>query len=1160
MIDTIDEGTIFSDRYRLDTELGRGGKGVVYGAFDLLLKREVAVKILHKTHLSGLDTEGRGRLLSEAQSAAQLNHVNIVTVYDVNEHEGTPFVVMEMVEGQTLSEYHLESQEDLLSVARQICTALEHAHAHGIIHRDLKPENVLVVGKHSLGGARFVASLEKGEEQGIKVKLVDFGLARSVDVRFTTEGIVGSAYYLAPEQAMGQAVDARTDLYSLGVLLYKLITGEHPFTGEDPLTIISQHIHAPVIPPRDHIEEISPDMDELIMSLLSKSPQERPASASEVLAVLAKVSELESASTLLAAPSGKESREEPLHNLPFLLTSFIGREHEINEIKTFFVPAKEFIVGSSRLLTVTGPGGTGKTRLALQSAYRLLESFGDGVWLVDLAPQSDPALVPQTVASVLGVHEEQNRPVLSTLADHLRTKKALLIVDSCEHLIEACAQFAEFLLVSCPSLYMLATSREALSIPGEVILQLRPLSLPDCDLDQPLEQFEKFEAVKLFIERVKTAVPGFSLTLQNLPAVVRVCCQLDGIPLAIELAAAQVKLLRVGQLADRLEDRFNLLGGGSRTALPRQQTLKALIEWSYDLLSPSERVMFQRLSVFVGGWTLEAAEAICADIVPGKTYPGDVQAGEGDQYGHTADVLQLLTQLINKSLVVVDRRLGEDTRYRYLETIRQYANDRCLEGGELDELLRHHRDWYLDFVEHAEPALQGVNQVAWLEKVETEHDNIRAALRWSLQRQILDEGKRSAAADGGLRMVGALWRFWDTRGYVSEGRKWLDCALESSNLRSDVRVKALIGAGYLAVRQSDSSRGQVLFEESLKLSHEIGYKPGVAETLFRMHYLAEMEGWASEKKEALIKESLQVWRELGDERGIATALGPLAAIALERFDYQQAIDLFEESLGLFRGLGDEREIAGALWNLGEVARRQCNYASAEEHYHESLALYETLKDKHGVATQLRCLGEVARNQGDLNKARKLFNDSIPIFQEIGDKGCKAFALNGLGLVAHNYGDEAHAIELGEESEAAFREMEWKVGAAYALDLLGRAYCSQGDFIRANQLLKEGLILSREIGNASLEVSFVENLARAACESGDPYRAARLFGAAQVWREAINTPMPHGDRTEYENSVAANLEKLGEGVFVLEKKVGEEMFAVEPGKVISMALAATDLQH
>jgi non-specific serine/threonine protein kinase len=790
----------------------------------------------------------------------------------------------------------------------------------------------------------------------------------------------------------------------------------------------------------------------------------------------------------------------------------------------------------------------------------MLDVFRDGIWLVDLAPQSDPALVPQTVASVLGVHEEQNRPVLSTLSDHLRFQKTLLILDSCEHLIEACAQLTELLLASCPHLCVLTTSREALSIPGEMNLQLYPLSLPDCEIDLPVDEFIKFEAIQLFIERAQAAMPGFTLTEHNLPALGRVCCQLDGIPLAIELAAAQVKMLRVEQISDRLEDRFRLLSGGMRTAMPRQQTLRALIDWSYELLTETERILTCRLSVFVGGWTIEAAEEICADRVEQEVFSHHSLVGELNNIIHPADVLNLLTKLVNKSIVVVGRKLGEDTRYRYLETIRQYARDRTLEKGIVDDLRTRHRDWFLDFVERAEPEMRGGNQAVWLEKLESEHDNIRSALRWSLERQIPDEGLRSKEAGAGLRMAGALWRFWDTRGYVSEGRKWLDCALMSSNLRSEVRVKALIGAGYLAVRQSDSNRGQALYEESLKLSHEIGYKPGVAETLFCMHYMAEMEGWSGEKKEALIKESLQMWRELGDERGIATALGPLAAITLERYEYQQATDLFEESLGLFRGLSDEREIAGALWNLGEVARRQCKYSSAEEYYHESLALYEALKDKHGVATQLRCLGEVARNLGDLDKARKLFKESIPYYQEIGDKGCMAFALNGLGLVAHNFGDEARAIELGEESVAAFREMEWKVGAAFALDLLGRAYCTQGDLKRAIQLLKDGLILSREINNASLEVSFVEHLARAALASGDPNRAAQLFGAAGIWREVINTPMPHGDRAECDDALSSVREILGEDLFTAEWKVGEEMYSVEPEKVVSAALAVEEPHH
>jgi non-specific serine/threonine protein kinase len=952
---------------------------------------------------------------------------------------------------------------------------------------------------------------------------------------------------------MGQTVDARADLYSLGVIMYELITGKLPFIGEEPLSIISQHIHAPVIPPRDHNEEIPPELNDLIVALLSKTPQDRPESASAVLEILNKIDELETTSTLPAATIETEPADEPVHNLPFLLTSFIGREQEINEIKAFFEPVKEFEAESSRLLTVTGPGGTGKTRLALQCAYRMLEFFEGGIWLVDLVPQSDPALVPQTVAAVLGIHEEQNRPVLTTLAAHLRSRRTLLILDSCEHLIEACAQFAEYLLVSCPNLYILATSREALSIPGEVNLQLEPLSLPDCEIDQPLEEFEKYEAIALFIERAKAAVPGFSLTRHNLLSVVQACCRLDGIPLAIELAAAQVKLLRVEQLADRLEDRFLLLKGGSRTALPRQQTLEALIAWSYDLLSPSERVMFQRLSVFVGGWTLEAAEAICADEVA-----GDALESEGDGVIHPAEVLDLLTQLVNKSLVVVGRRLGEDTRYRYLETIRQYAYDRCLESGEIDGLRRRHRDWYLDFVERAEVELRGVNQTVWLEKLELEHDNIRSALRWILEREIPEEELQSEEAEAGLRMVGALRRFWDTRGYVSEGRKWLDRALESNSLRTTERVKALIGAGELASRQSDGNRGLALFEESLALSHELGYRPGVAETLFCMQSLAEMEGWTSKKKEALIQESLGIWREIGDRRGIATALGPLATMALDRFDYDQATALFEESLGLFRELGDEREIAGALWNLGEVTLRQGDYASAQNYYEESLALYQALKDKHGIATQMRCLGEVARNQGDLTEAKKLFDESIPIFQEIGDKGCRALAMHGLGLAELNGGDEALAIQLGEEVLAAFREMDWKMDVALALDLLGRAYYTQGDISRASQLFDEGLNLACGLGHASLEISFLEDLARTAHAGGDHKRAAQLFGASHAWREAINTPMPAGDQAEFEAVVIATRENLSQQVFVQEWQKGEDMLLENAEKIFELARAANNL--
>ena len=1155
MMDTIGEGTILSDRYRLDAELGRGGKGVVYGAHDTLLNRDAAIKILHKSHLAGLDTEGRTGLLSEAQSAAQLNHPNIVTVYDVNEHAGTAYVVMEMVAGLPLSECQLATQTEILSVAEQICAALDHAHRRGVVHRDLKPENVLV--------------LDVAGRDGIRVKLVDFGLARSATARLTTEGVVGTAHYLAPEQALGQAVDARADLYSFGVLLYELCTGKLPFQGDDPLQIISQHIHAEVVPPKVRKSGIPEDLNDLIVKLLQKNPQDRPGSAWEVLGVLEDITKPGAAVSEPAAQVKKGFNQGYAHNLPIMMTRFIGRGDEINAISRFYVKTSEEIERHyqgdredtemwSRLLTLTGSGGTGKTRLALQAAHRMIENFPDGIWLVDMGSLTEPALVAQTAAAVFGVQEEQNRPVTATLAAYLRPKKTLMILDNCEHLIEDCAQLAEALLTSCPQVYLLTTSREALCIPGEVTLQISPLPFPEPGTALSIEELTKYEAVQLFLDRAKAVYPGFQVSEQNLITIARICEQLDGIPLAIELAAAQIRLLRVEQISARLEDRFGFLKAGSRTAKPRQQTLKAMIDWSYDLLSGCERVLFRRLGVFIGGWTLGAAEAVCADRMAGQTYPEQGTGEMDEELVLRHEVIHCLNQLINKSLVLVEGRQQEEIRYRYLETIRQYAKERLSQNPETEQIYKAYRDWCLEFVRRAEPELQGPNQAAWFEKVEREHDNIRAALKWTFREEVSEEKSGLQDSDAGLQMAGCLWRFWDTRGYVSEGRRWLEKALEKSGNQSEVRVKALIGAGYLAIRQSDTNRGLALFGESLELSEDLAYRPGVAETLYCMHYLVDMVGWASGKKEALVQESLAIWREIGDRRGIATALGPLASSAMERFDYLQATTFFEESLALFRGLGDEREVAGALWNLGEVARIQGDYGRAQAFYEESQEIYGRLKDTHGVATQMRSLGEVFRNLGELHKAKDYFEESIPIFRDIGDRGCMAFAMAGLGLVACNMGEVERALHLIEESWEIFKEIEWKVGVALALERIGRVYVLGDQIPQAQQVLCEGLELACEAGQINIEVALIELLARTAHKVGEPKRAARLIGAAQAWREVIHTPIPKGDRDEYEKWVKAAREDLGEEVFTAEQLLGRAMIPEEAEKVIAMAKSRTQI--
>ncbi|MSP12497.1 MAG: adenylate/guanylate cyclase domain-containing protein, partial [Chloroflexi bacterium] len=530
------------------------------------------------------------------------------------------------------------------------------------------------------------------------------------------------------------------------------------------------------------------------------------------------------------------------HNLPVQLTSFIGREKEMADIKR--------LLPSTHLLTLTGVGGTGKTRLSLQVAADLLEEFADGVWLVELAPLADPALVPQAVATALGVREESGRPLLATLTDYLRAKHLLLILDNCEHLVAACIQVAEALLRACPHLKMLATSREALGITGESIFHVPSLPLPDPLRLPPVETLTQYEAIRLFIDRAVAVKSDFTVTNANAPAVAQICHRLDGIPLAIELAAARVRALSVEQISKRLDDRFRLLTGGSRSALPRQQTLAALIDWSYNLLTAPERALLQRLSVFAGGWSLEAAEQVCADVGQDSGHPRDVVL--------SSEVLDLLTRLVDKSLVNAEDQDGE-TRYRLLETIRQYARDRLLESGEGDQVRDRHLQYFLQLAEEGEIQLRGPQQMAWFKRLQTEQDNFRIALQWSL------------GTEAGLRLAGALADFWVWwRGEISEGRRWLEEILaQTAGLgRTAARAKALCAASWF---QDDSTAKRSRYEESIAIWREVGDQRGLA---LALHYLGLLE--LEQNHLAVARqwntESQELWRAAGDAWGLARSL------------------------------------------------------------------------------------------------------------------------------------------------------------------------------------------------------------------------------------------------------------------------------------------------
>ena len=444
------------------------------------------------------------------------------------------------------------------------------------------------------------------------------------------------------------------------------------------------------------------------------------------------------------AEPAPRSPERPPHNLPSELSSFVGREEELTEVKR--------LLENNRLLTLTGSGGCGKTRLALAAARKVVERFENGVWMVELASLAEPSLVPQAVASTLGVRERPGSSLTEALSDYLRTRKLLLLLDNCEHLVDACAALAGALLHSCPGLRVLATSREALGITGEIAWPVPSLSLPDLRRLPDIESLPRYESARLFVERATTVNPNFKLTEQNAPAAAQVCYRLDGIPLAIELAAARAKVLSVEEISARLGDSFRLLAAGSRTAMPRQRTLHATMDWSHELLSQKERVLFRRLSVFAGGFTLEAAESICA----GEELQRD-------------EVLDLLSHLVDKSLVIMwEDRTG--TRYRLLETIRQYGKERLEEVGEAAHVRERHAGYYLAVAEEAEPELKGERQVAWLERFELEHDNLRGAISWSLERR---------KAQDAARLGWALWLFWWIRGHFAEGRRWMEQALSA---------------------------------------------------------------------------------------------------------------------------------------------------------------------------------------------------------------------------------------------------------------------------------------------------------------------------------------------------------------------------------------------
>jgi predicted ATPase/serine/threonine protein kinase len=951
--------------YEILERIGAGGMGVVYRARDERLERDVAIKVLP---LGLFDNEAaQKRFHKEALALAKLSHPNIAIVHDVGDCDGLHFIAMEFLEGQTLRRCIAGKPLPVgrvLEWGMQIADALDAAHAKGVVHRDIKTGNIFVT--------------KSGH-----TKILDFGLAQlvpeggavdpsSMDTATDVERLtrfgsaIGTIPYMSPEQVRGEDLDARTDIFSFGVVLYEAVTGVLPFRGETLGLITDAILNRRPVPPVRLNPDLPSKLEDVIEKALEKDRRLRYQSAAEIRTDLHRLRrDFDSGRTTAVVtepeskPAGKSTPEEkeiPATYLPVQRTKLVGREKEV-------AAAKELLLRPDvRLVTVTGPGGIGKTRLAVEVASELDEQFPNGVHFVSLSAINDPRLVMPAILQTLKIREAGGQSPLEILKKSLHESlraPMLLVLDNFEHLVQAAPQLTELLTTS-PSLKITVTSRAALHVYGEHEFPVPPLAVPDLRSLPGLEALAQYPAVALFLERALAAKSDFELDRHNAPAVIEICTGLDGLPLAIELAAARVKVLSPSAMRTRLASRLQLLTGGARDLPQRQQTLRATIDWSYGLLSPAEQKLFRRLSVFVGGCTLEGVEAVCDT-------KSDLEL----------DLLDGMASMVDKSLVHQIEQKNGESRFLMLETIREYAREKLTESGEEAPTRRAHAAYCLVLAEEGASEQSGADEAEWLERFAVEHDNLRAAL----------EGLTEAGdAEWGLRLGAAMFRFWETREYLIEGRGRLAKLLKMPQAvaPTKARERVLFAAGILAGVQGDYAVEDALVRQSLEVARQLGDKRGAAVSLNALGTTARIQGHL-DVAHPLLEESLALFRELGDQRAIARALSNLANVVKLQGDYSRARTLCAECLSIFGAVGDQNGVAWSLNNEGDIAHDEGDSAAARTLYQQSLAIFRELDDHWGVATTLADLGTLAREQLDWTNADSLYKESLRIFQELGHK-------------------------------------------------------------------------------------------------------------------------------------------------------------------------------
>ena len=953
--------------YRIVSKLGAGGMGEVYLAEDTRLRRQVALKVLPVGVAANRD-----RLLRferEAFAASALNHPNILTIHEFGEDDSIHFLASELVHGETLSDRIRRAQLTLLEslhIAVQIASALQAAHDAGIVHRDIKPDNVMI------------------RDDGY-VKVLDFGLAKlfgktsseldhdlleeatRMQLRTQAGMIVGTVAYMSPEQARGKEVDTRSDIWSLGCVLYEMLARQQPFTGEtttDTLASIIYNEPTPIVSLRP---EAPPEFGRILAKALRKNKEERYQAIKEVLVDLKELQwQLGPGGSLPEQAFDPHTAILPstnlnvaaVNNLPSDRTKFIGRIEELNVCAD--------MLATSRIVTLTGLGGAGKTRLAIKLAERVAPSFLHGVCFVSLGPITEGNRVLGTVTQLLGVREEAEKDPQDLLGAHLSNKQMLLVLDNCEQVLAACRELVDQLLTTCAELRIVATSREGLAVSGERVFPVLSLGVPDVGSEHELRIVEAADAVQLFVDRAQMAQSGFHLSTANVAGVAEICRRLDGIPLAIELAAARVKLLSIEQIRSKLDDRFKLLSSTTATTLPRHKTLRATIEWSYEQLSTNEQRLLRLLSVFAGGWTLQLLTQV---------------VGDADEF----EIIDLLSGLVDKSLVVVGSEQTEHRRYRLLETVRQYAHEQLIDSGVALIVRTAHLTALLELAEHAyKDWITDEERASNLLK--TENDNLRAALQFA----------RTVDAEKYMSLVGALAWFWVAKSYLIEGYDHLTAALDLSEAQParPARARTLWGAGHMLGLKGD----------------------GV-------------------KSRPLIAEALKMWRELGDTYELALALESTGWTQFMNGDDEAACSTFEECLELQLASGDANLINRARVGLAQVLVALNRTEEAGCLAAEILEFSKSHRDKRSEHFAWHYLADCALMQEKYEESLELYQKSLVLANALGDRIETSFEVQGVAMSLSGLGRSKESVQLAAAVKAEWERLGADLHVRFWLALL-----------------------------------------------------------------------------------------------------------------------------